>query len=281
MTYYLSFLLGAVALSETVRMLISKQFKPLLLVFAGLSLAAVLAILPSIGNLWTTYEYSKYTTRGTSDLTLKPKGEQASNLEKEGLSSDYILEYNFGKMEWMSFFAPNIKGAKDDLIGNDAAIMENVDYTYADQISKMNRYWGGQRMSGGAFYFGVIMIVFFIFGLLFLKDTITWPFLAIALLSIENPGGINDFFIHKFPLYNKFRDSKMILVLIQLMVPALGMLFLDRFLKKEDIRGTKKHWLIGGAGIVLFLIIIYITFFDFYSSDYVEEEDVFPWLEVD
>lgn len=263
MTYYLLFLLGAVALGEGIRMLIAKQFKPLMLVFAGLTLATILAILPSIGNLWTTYEYSKYTTRGTTDLTLKPKGEQTSNLEKEGLSTDYILEYNFGKMEWMSFFAPNIKGAKDDLIGNDEAVMTNIDYTYADQIAKMNRYWGGQRMSGGAFYFGVIMIVFFVFGLLFLKDALTWPFLAIAILSIllasENPGGINDFFINKFPLYNKFRDSKMILVLIQLMVPALGILFLDRFLKKEDIRGTKKHWLIGGAGILFFLILLYAS----------------------
>lgn len=263
MTYYLAFLLGAVALGEGVRMLIAKQFKPLALVFAGLSLATVLAILPSIGNLWTTYEYSKYTTRGSSELTLKPKGEQASNLEKEGLATDYILEYNFGKMEWMSMFAPNIKGAKDELIGNDEAIMAKVDYTYADQISKMNRYWGGQRMSGGAFYFGVIMVVFFIFGLLFLKDSLAWPFLAISILAIllasENPGGINDFFINKFPLYNKFRDSKMILVLIQVMVPALGILFLDRFLKKEGIRGTKKHWLIGGGALLLFLIILYVS----------------------
>lgn len=263
MTYYLSFLLAAVALAETIRLLVQKHVKPVLLTIAGLSLATILAILPSAGNLWTTYEYSKYTTRGTTDLSLKLPGEQKSNLEKEGLATDYILEYNFGKWEWMSFFAPNIKGANDALIGDDEAIMANVDYNYSDQISKMNRYWGGQRMSGGAFYFGVIMIVFFVFGLLFLKDSLTWPFLVIAILSIllasENPGGINDFFINKFPLYNKFRDSKMILVLVQLIVPALGMLFLDRFLKKENIRGSKKHWLIGGGAILLFLIVLYAS----------------------
>jgi hypothetical protein len=263
MTYYLSFLLAAVALAETIRRFVQKHFKPVLLTIAGLSLATILAILPTTGNIWTTYEYSKYTTRGTTDLSLKLPGEQKSNLEKEGLATDYILEYNFGKWEWMSFFAPNIKGANDALIGDDEAIMANVDYNYSDQISKMNRYWGGQRMSGGAFYFGVIMVVFFVFGLLFLKDSLTWPFLVIAILSIllasENPGGINDFFINKFPLYNKFRDSKMILVLIQLMVPALGMLFLDRFLKKENIRGSKKHWLIGGGAILLFLIVLYAS----------------------
>lgn len=263
MTYYLSFLLAAVAIAEAIRLMLAKHFQDLLKVFAGLAIAALLAILPSIGNLWTTYEYSKFTTRGSSELTIKPKNQQTSSLEKEGLASEYILEYNFGKMEWLSFFAPNIKGAKDDLIGNDEEIMMNVDPQYADQIAKMNRYWGGQRMSGGAFYFGVVMIVFFVFGLLFLKDTITWPFLVISILAIllasENPGGVNDFFINKFPLYNKFRDSKMILVLIQVMVPALGMLFLDRFLKQEQIRGTKKHWLIAGGGILLFFIILYAS----------------------
>jgi hypothetical protein len=263
MTYYLAFLLGAVAVAESIRLLINKHYQDLLKVVGGLAVAALLAILPSIGNLWSTYEYSKFTTRGTSDLTIKPKGEQKSNLEKEGLATDYILEYNFGKGEWMSMFAPNIKGAKDDLIGNDEDVIMNVESEYADQISKMNRYWGGQRMSGGAFYFGVVMIVFFVFGLIFLKDAITWPFLVITILAVllasENPGGMNDFFINKFPLYNKFRDSKMILVLIQVMVPALGMLFLDRFLKKEDIRGSKKHWLIAGGGVVLFLIVMYAS----------------------
>ena len=263
MTYYLAFLLGAVAVAESIRLLVKKHYQDLLKVVGGLAVAALLAILPSIGNLWSTYEYSKFTTRGTSDLTIKPKGEQKSNLEKEGLATDYILEYNFGKGEWMSMFAPNIKGAKDDLIGNDEDVIMNVESEYADQISKMNRYWGGQRMSGGAFYFGVVMFVFFVFGLIFLKDAVTWPFLVITILAVllasENPGGINDFFINKFPLYNKFRDSKMILVLIQVMVPALGMLFLDRFLKKEDIRGSKKHWLIAGGGVILFLIVMYAS----------------------
>jgi hypothetical protein len=43
------------------------------------------------------------------------------------------------------------------------------------------------------------------------------------------------------------------------MVPALGILFLDRFLKKENIRGSKKHWLIGGGAILLFLIVLYAS----------------------
>jgi len=260
MTYYLAFLLGAVALGEAIRLVVQKEYNELLKVSAGLLVAAFLAILPSWGNLSSTLEYSKYTTRGTTDLTLKPKGDNEAR-SAEGLNKNYILEYNYGKGEWLSLIAPNAKGAKDDLIGNDESVMENVDPQFSQQIAQMNRYWGGQRMSGGAFYFGVVMAVLFIFGLVFLKDSLKWPFLVLVVLAIllssNNPGGINDFFINKIPLYNKFRDSKMILVLLQVMLPGLGLLFIDRMMDKKDIWGDKKAWLIGSGTLLLVGIILY------------------------
>jgi hypothetical protein len=262
MTYYLAFLLGAVALAEAIRMGIKKEFMDLLKVAGGLVVAAALALLPSWGNLSTTLEYSKYTTRGATDLTLKPKGDKETR-SAEGLNKNYILEYNYGKGEWLSLIAPNAKGAKDDLIGNDEDVMGNVDPQYSQQIGQMNRYWGGQRMSGGAFYFGVVMAVLFLFGLVFLKDTLKWPFLVLALLAIvlssNDPGGLNDFFINKIPLYNKFRDSKMILVLLQVMLPAFGILFIDRMLEKKDVWGDKKAWLIGSGVVVLIGFVLYIS----------------------
>ena len=260
MTYYLSFLLAAVAIGESIRLLISKEFITLSKVFLALGIGSILAIMPSYGNLSSTLEYSKYTTRGASDLSIKPKGEVTSKV-KEGLETNYILEYNYGNGELLSCIAPNAKGERGEMIGNDADVMMNVDPQYSENIAQMNRYWGGQRMSGGAFYFGVIMFVFAIFGLLFLKDSIKWPFLIIGILALllasNDPGGINDMFINKVPLYNKFRDSKMILVLIQVILPALAVLFLDRLFKKEGIFGSKKTWLMACGGIVFLFIVLY------------------------
>jgi hypothetical protein len=262
MTYYLLFLLFAVAVSEGIRLILEKKYIDLGKTVGALAIGGVLGLLPSFSNLQTTLEYSKFTTRGATDLTIEPKGEAKNQSKKEGLDVDYILEYNYGKRELLSLIAPNAKGAKDDYLGNDEEIMLNVDPTYAQQIGQMNRYWGGQRMSGGAIYFGVVMFVFFLFGLIFLKDTLRWPFLVLSLvclaLASKDPGGINHFFIHKFPLYNKFRDSKMILVLIQVMVPSLGILFLDRFFKKENIWGEKKTWLIAGGGITFVGLILFL-----------------------
>ena len=275
MTYYLAFLLAAVAIGESIRLLIQKEVITLGKTIGALALATVIGILPSASNLLTTLEYSEYTTRGTTDLTIKPKN-PTNVQEKEGLNKNYILEYNFGPGEFLSILAPNAKGERGEYLGNDEAAMENVDSQYAQQIAQMNRYWGGQSFTGGAFYFGAFMIAFFLLGLILLKDNLKWPFLAISILAIllasNDPGGINDFFINKFPMYNKFRDSKMILVLLQVMVPALGVLFLDRFFKKEGIIGDKKIWLYATGGVTLLIAILYII--PSLSGSFISAEEV-------
>ena len=254
MTYYLAFILGAVALAEVIRLALTKNWKPLGLAIGGLALASVLAVVSNANLLMTTLEYSKFTTRGTTELTIKPK--TGSLQAKEGLDKDYILEYNYGKRELLSLYAPNAKGGKGDLIANDPDALTDTDPTYAEQIGQMNHYWGGQRMSGGAFYFGVVMLVFFLLGLLFVKDALRWPFLVLSVLVLylasNQMNFLNDFFIHQFPMYNKFRDSKMILVLLQIMIPAMGLLFLDKLIKNEGLWGQKKYWYIA-SGTILFV----------------------------
>lgn len=258
MTYYLAFILGAVAVAEVLRLLIAKEWKPLGFSIGGLALASVLALLANAGLLFSTQEYSKYTTRGTSELTIKPKdgGSQA----KEGLNKDYILEYNYGKRELLSIYAPNAKGGKGDLIANDPDALVDTDPTYAEQVGQMNHYWGGQRMSGGAFYFGVVMLVFFLLGLVFVKDVLRWPFIALSVLVLylasNQMNAFNDFFIHQFPMYNKFRDSKMLLVLWQIMVPTMGLLFLDKLVKNDGLWGQKKYWYGVMGGLLLIAVML-------------------------
>jgi hypothetical protein len=275
MTYYLAWMIAAVAISETIMLLIRKEFLQIGKVSAALIVAGILGILTNWGNLSSTLEYSKYTTRGATDLTIKPKG-TTDPRATQGLNKDYILEYNYGKGEILSIIAPNAKGAKNDMIGNDEDAMEDVDPQFSQQIAQMDHYWGGQRMSGGAFYFGVVMFVFFVFGMIFLKDAIKWPFLVLTILAIllasNDPGGINDFFINKIPLYNKFRDSKMILVMLQVMIPAIGIMFLDKMMDKKDIWGNNRAWLIGAGGLVLLGVILYAA--PSVSGSFIKSEEI-------
>jgi hypothetical protein len=280
MTYYLAFILVAVALTEVIRIVLAKDFKSLTRAIPALALASVLALLANASLLLPTLEYSKYTTRGTSELSIKPKAASQS-MEKEGLASSYILEYNYGENELLSIYAPNAKGGKNDYIANNPEALANVDYNYSEQVGQMDQYWGGQRMSGGAFYFGVVMLVLFVLGLIFLQDALRWPFLVLSVLVLflasNQMNFFNEFFINNFPMYNKFRDSKMMLVLMQIMVPALGLLFLDRMIKNEGVLGQKKHWFIGMGAVALFGFILMTS--PSLSGDFLSKQEVKQFAE--
>ncbi len=274
MTYYLAFLLFAVACVEGVRLLLRKEFIYLGKVVGGLLLGVFLGILPNIGYLMVMSEYKPYSTRGNTELTKPAEGKE---LQQQGLPEDYILEYNYGSGEILSIVAPNAKGGNNAALGDDKAVMKKVDRNYREQIAQMDKYWGGQKMSGGAFYFGIVMFVFFIFGLIFLKDPIKWAFLAIFLLAAalasKDPSGLNAFFIHKFPMYNAFRDSKMILVLMQVIIPALGILFLDKLFKREGLYTfDKKKFLIVASGLILVGLILYAM--PSISGSFMKDEEV-------
>jgi len=267
MTYYLAFLLVAVALGESIRLVLAKQFKALGMSLGVLAVGSLVAVLPSASNLMTTYEYSKYTTRGSSDLTLKPK--ESSNIEQEGLSGSYILDYNFASGEQWSLLIPNAKGGASAAIGdkhkdaipNAAKGNKNVN-KFKDDLKGTNSYWGAQRFTGGAFYFGAAIMTLFILAFVGLKDGIKWPFLVITLLALglclKEMTGLNSMFIEKIPMYNKFRDSKMILVLIQVMAAAMGMMFLKKLVEGEVAWGKNGKKIITGAVAVFAIVIMYL-----------------------
>jgi hypothetical protein len=97
MTYYLAFLLAAVVLGEGIRLALEKKVKDFLITSGFLTIATVASVLPSASNLMATQEYGEYTTRGSSELTIKP--EEGGNTEQVGLSGSYILDYNYASGE--------------------------------------------------------------------------------------------------------------------------------------------------------------------------------------
>jgi len=278
MSYYLAILLGAVGLTEVIRLMIDRKVIHALKVSAVLLFGALLAVLPNWSNLITTYEYGQYTTRGKSELTISKDGEAKSESEIAGLEKGYILEYNFGKGEAWQLLIPNVKGGKSGYIGEDKEVMRKIKAApqVKERVAEMNHYWGGQAGTGGAFYFGAFMIFFFVLALIFSKDWIKWPFLLVGLLALalcsNDPSGINGFFIDSFPGYSKFRDSKMILVLLMIMIPALSIIFINSLLvrKEEFVARYKKIMSIAAGVLVTIMLVILLTpdkFFTFVSAD--------------
>lgn len=293
-TYYLAIMLAAVGIGEAVFALRSKQFsdwwKGAVAVFCG----AVLAVLPSAGNLATTREYSEFTTRGATELTTNADGTPISAAKQTGLDPSYILEYNLGAGELFSVFIPDIKGGRSGALGSEKEMNkviqkearalpdERMTDQFVQNLASMSRYWGEQQFSGGAFYLGAAAFLLFLLGLFFASDQLKWPALLLSLLSLslalKSEGGLNGFFIDTVPLYNKFRDTKMILVLLQLLVPLMGVLFLQRLLTDADFKKSKKWLYATGGGVVGLLLLFFLAPSTFFSLQSLSEEARFSEL---
>ncbi|MFN0030691.1 MAG: YfhO family protein [Flavobacteriales bacterium] len=262
MTYYLAFLLGAVGLGELIKLLIEKKWTYAIKSVGSLVAALLIGAAPNMGSLLTTYEYSKLTTRGKTELTITPPKEEGvtPTSEGDGLSPDYILQYNMAGREWMAVFLPNAKGGNTSAIENDKQVLAKVPSKVRKQVGSMNRYWGEQEYSGGAIYFGAFVFFLFVLALIFGKDHLRWPFLVLTLLviglSAKELTGLNKFFIYDFPYFNKFRDHKMMLVLLQIMAPALAFIFIDGLLKTTITNNVRKYLLIGTAALLVIGIVV-------------------------
>ena len=286
MTYYLGFLCLFVGVGELIRLVFfeKRSFSAILYPVLSLIFGAVLALLSNATSLMPTLEYGEFTTRGPTELSVEADGSQKESAQQSGLNSDYILEYNYGPGELLSMLIPNARGEKGGAFGNDQELMDYIsardidketDFAGDQTFQRQNRYWGGQRFSGGAFYFGVVLFVLFVFGVVFLKDSIKWPVLLLAilamLLSSNDPEGINHYFINHFPLYNKFRDSKMILVLLQFIIPMVALLFVDGLLKKKfSFNDSKKIFFTGGILLLFFVLMFLIPGL---SGDFISETE--------
>jgi Bacterial membrane protein YfhO len=258
MTYYLAFLVALVGLGEIIHLIIKKQLIYALKASGMLAVAAIIGLLPNVGNLLTTYEYSKYTTRGSSELTIKADANNTMAPDQDGLSDEYILNYNMSAGEPWSMIIPNAKGGSSQVsIDKNKDAYGQADKTVKEQLKNFPIYWGGQGSSAGAFYFGAAVIFLFFMAFVFSKDNMRWAFLAMTLLSIalcmRDLHTVNDLFINHFPMYNKFRDSKMILVLIQFMAPALALIWIQEMIDQPQSISKKPMFIGLGIGLILLI----------------------------
>jgi len=242
MTYYLAFLVAGIGIAETVRLVMSGAARRAGVTGAVLLAAAAIAVIPNGALIKPTLDYTPYTTRGEVLLTPAAGVEVADT----GLDKDYILQYSMGRGEWWSIMVPDIKGGNNPL------------------------YWGEQLFSGGAFYFGAILMALFMVSMVLRRDVLRWPMLVVALLAIvlswRDTSGLTDFFLENVPGFSKFRDTKMMLMLIQCMLPiGVGLLLKDAL--KGKVEWGRKLFIAAGIPVVLLLMFgaIPSVFFDFES----------------
>jgi len=219
----------------------------------------ILALGINFANLYTVYEYGKYSIRGKSELTAQ------SSIKTSGLDKDYITHWSYGVDETINLLIPDFKGGSSKPFDHNSethkVLRQNNAAAFASQLP---RYWGSQPGTDGPHYLGAVIIFLFILGVVIVKGPEKWWLLIATILSLMLAWGKNfmplsNLFIDYFPGYNKFRAVTMILVIAQFCTPLLGMLALKEILNgsttmKDTMKGIKIALGISGGLSLLFLL---------------------------
>ena len=235
-----------------------------------LALAAVVGVCINISNLYHTYEYSKETMRGKSEL--KQEGAAASQTSS-GLDRDYITNWSYGIGETLTLLVPNVKGGgSGSTMSQSEAAMAKANPMYSGIYSQLPQYFGEQPWTAGPVYVGAFVMFLFVLGCFIVKGPLKWALLGATIFSIllswgKNFMGLTDFFIDYVPMYNKFRAVSSILVIAEFTIPLLAIFALKEILSKPDTLKLKENrggviaTLVLTAGVALILAVAPGAFF--------------------
>lgn len=273
-TYYLLMIVICLGIAELVRTIRDKTYPHFFKALSFLVVAAMMAVAVNTSRLWTTYEQSKYSTRGKSELTFN-KEDQTSGLDKS-----YATSWSYGVTETMTFLVPSLYGGSSfGSVGENSAtyriLSENQVPNSRQIIRQLPLYWGGQPFTSGPVYVGAVALLLFIIGLFIVKGAMKWWILAATLLSILLSWGhhfmpLTNLFMHYVPGYNKFRAVSMTLVIAEVMIPMLGFVALNKLVTEQNkipsVTRVLNYSFAVLGGIALFLLVFSSSLFDFSAA---------------
>ena len=271
MSYYFLFVMLFMAIAYGVQAYQQKTLASFWKSTGVLVAAGILGICINLSNLYHTYEYSKESMRGKSELVK----ENSANQTGSGLERDYITQWSYGIGETFSLMVPNVKGGASVPLAANEKAMEKANPMYGSIYSQLGQYWGEQPGTSGPVYVGAFVMFLFILGLFIVKTPMKWALLAATILSIllswgKNFMGFTDFFIDYVPMYNKFRAVSSILVIAEFTIPLLAMLALKEVVSTPKLlQERRKDFLISFAltgGLALLFALVPKVFFSSYVS---------------
>jgi len=274
-TYYLFFICVILGINQLIVSVRRQATKPFITSSALLLAGAMLAVGSYASKLLPTTEYSKYSTRGTAELS-SAAHEKGTNAEKQdGLSKEYAFGWSQGKAETLTLLIPNLYGgSSNEKLDKNSEVYQTfmqaaqggqMDMGQANQyVKQFPLYWGDQPFTAAPVYAGAIVCFLFVLGLIFLEnDKKYWLLAGVILMFMiswgKNLAWFNYPLFDYFPMFNKFRSVSMALSLAVLLMVIGGILGLDKALKTTFSAEQQKNLLIafgatGGFALVIWLL---------------------------
>jgi hypothetical protein len=273
MSYYFLFVMLFMVVGFGVEAVRKGQVPQFLKATAVVAVAGVIGVCINLSNLYHTYEYSKLTLRGKSEL-VKPN---TANQTGSGLDRDYITQWSYGIGETMTLLVPNVKGGASVPLSANEDAMKKADPMYLGIYNQLGQYWGEQPMTAGPVYVGAFVMFLFILGVILVKGPMKWALLGVTVLSILLSWGKNfmaftDLFLDLVPMYDKFRAVSSILVIAEFTIPLLAMMGLRELVcdyNKENARAYYRAMLTSfvlTGGLSLLFAVAPSVFFPSYVS---------------
>jgi len=268
-TYYLFIIILVYGLYELIKVIGENRFPSFVNTSLILIAVAIIAVGANFGKLWTTYEYSNYSTRGKA--VLKEVADNNSGLDKE-----YTFRYSNSIFEPLVMFYPNIMGGpSQQSLDRDSEVgkaLKNAGYSgnrLIQQLKAIPTYWGKQPLTA-PFYVGSSVLLLFIIGIMYADRLTRKWLLSIIILGVvlswgKNFSAVNDLIFEYVPGYNKFRSVTFTMIIPIFSIVTLSAIGLDRLIKDDNKNRIKKNILISlgiaiGFSLLLFVIGNFLKF---------------------
>ena len=236
-TYYLAIMVLLYAVAEFIHTIKSKEWKRFWIASALLLVLGGAGIATNVNKLLPLAKYTPNTMRGGSELS-----KEGAN--SKGLDLDYATAWSYGWEELPNMLIPNFNGGSSSgAVNPDKSETIKLLKKYGQKnlretAKALPLYWGPQPFTAGPMYMGAIAVFLFVLGLGLYKGREKWWLLAATIIAILMAVGshfmaFTAFCFKYLPLYNKFRTVSMALVVLQVSLPVLGFLTLDRIVRGE------------------------------------------------
>ena len=267
-SYYLILLIIPLIILKFIEYYRRNNLKTLLKKVSLIFISGLIGVGLNFTSILSTAEYSKFSTRGKSELSIDSDGNKVQ--PSSGLEYDYITQYSMGIFESFNTIIPRIQGgASRENVGKDSNLYKHlinngVPRSQANLfIENVPTYWGNQPILEAPPYIGISVFFLAILSIFLSITTLKKWLILGSLFSILLSWGKNfpiltNFFIDYFPLYNKFRAVSSIQVVLEFCVPVLAVIGLNEIFSKKHL--DKKGLVLKIFSIFsILLLILYLS----------------------
>jgi len=282
MTYYTLIMLLVLVLVHYYDFLKSKELKKIYKSFFVFISVGLLALLMNSPSFLATKEYSEFSTRSKSDITINADGSAKESLS--GLDKEYITEYSYGVLESLNLIFPRFMGGgSSERIREDSKLMNfirSLDANQAQQVYQYSKvYWGNQPIVAAPAYIGISLFFIFLLSILLVNDlNRKWILIAISISLFlswgKNFSFLTDLMIDYFPLYDKFRAVSSIQIIIEFCIPLFAVMGLSKFFS-NNTKEVQKLNSLKYASVFLVSLILVFYFFGTSILDFKSDFEIF------